>query len=37
MEFYAIIQSLKQWRHYLLQKEFICIIDHETLKYINGQ
>ncbi|KAF5464320.1 hypothetical protein F2P56_014404 [Juglans regia] len=36
MEFFAIIQSLKYWRHYLVQREFILIIDHEALKYING-
>jgi len=37
MGFYAIVQSLKHWRHYLVYKEFILIIDHEVLKYINGQ
>jgi hypothetical protein len=35
--FYAIVQSLKHWHHYLVQKEFILIIDHEALKYINSQ
>lgn len=37
LEFYAIVQSLKHWRHYLVQREFILLIDHEALKYINGQ
>ncbi|KAE8676344.1 putative CCCH-type zinc finger family protein [Hibiscus syriacus] len=37
LEFYDIVQSLKHWRHYLVQKEFIIFTDHEALKYINGQ
>ncbi|KAE8694063.1 putative Quercetin 3-O-methyltransferase 1 [Hibiscus syriacus] len=37
LEFYAIVQSLKHWRHYLVQKQFILFTDHEALKYINGQ
>jgi hypothetical protein len=30
-EFYAIIQVLKKWRHYLLPKEFVLYIDHQAL------
>ncbi|XP_022857919.1 uncharacterized protein LOC111378866 [Olea europaea var. sylvestris] len=37
LEFYAIVQTLKHWRHYLVQREFIFVTDHEALKYINGQ
>jgi hypothetical protein len=30
-EFYAIIQALKNWRHYLIPKEFILYIDNHAL------
>ena len=33
-EFYAVIQALRCWRHYLLSQEFILFSDHEALKYI---
>ena len=36
-EFYAVVQSLRYWRHYLLPKEFIIFFVHETLKYLNSQ
>lgn len=37
LEFYAIIQALRHWHHYLIQREFILFSDHEALKYINGK
>ena len=27
-EFYAIVQALKKWRHYLLPKEFVLYTNH---------
>ena len=30
-EFYAIVQALKKWRHYLLPKEFVLCTDHKAL------
>lgn len=37
LKLYAIIQSFKHQRHYLVQKEFVLITDHETMNYINEQ
>ncbi|KAD7478432.1 hypothetical protein E3N88_01568 [Mikania micrantha] len=36
-EFYAIIRSLENWRHYLLPDEFILFSDHQALRFIQGQ
>jgi hypothetical protein len=33
-EFYAIIQELKKWRHYLVPKEFVLYRDNHTLQFI---
>ena len=30
-EFYAIVQALKKWRHYLLPKEFVLYTNHQAL------
>jgi hypothetical protein len=33
-EFYAVIQALKKWRHYLIPKEFVLYSDNHYLKFI---
>jgi hypothetical protein len=33
-EFYAIIQALKKWRHYLVPKEFFLYSDNHDLQFI---
>jgi hypothetical protein len=33
-EFYAIIQALKKWRHYLIPKEFILYSDNHALQFV---
>jgi hypothetical protein len=33
-ELYALVQSVKKWKHYLLGKETIIHIDHQPLQYL---
>eukprot|EP00253_Pinus_taeda_P025067 PITA_25067 len=33
-EFYAVIQALKHWRHYLLGNEFVLFSDNSALQYV---
>jgi hypothetical protein len=37
VEFYAIVQALRHWRHYLVLKEFVLFTDHVALKHVNTQ
>ena len=36
-EFFAIVRALEHSTHYLIANEFILHLDHEPLKYIQGQ
>lgn len=31
-EFYAVFRALRQWEHYLVQREFVLFTDHQALK-----
>ena len=33
-EFYAIVQELKKWKHYLMSGEFVLYTDNHALQYI---
>jgi hypothetical protein len=35
--FYAIIQALKKWRHYLIPKEFVLYSDNHALQFVTQQ
>ena len=36
-EFYAIIQALNKWRHYLIPKEFVLSSDNHSLQFVTQQ
>ncbi|GKA84828.1 putative nucleotidyltransferase, ribonuclease H [Tanacetum coccineum] len=37
LEFYAWVQAVKHWRHYLFHKEFVLFTDHDSLRHIRTQ
>ncbi|XP_078437651.1 uncharacterized protein LOC144708274 [Wolffia australiana] len=36
-EFYALIQALRHWHHYLLPKEFVLFLHHSALHHLHVQ
>jgi hypothetical protein len=36
-ELYALVQSVKKWKHYLIGKETIIHTDHQPLQYLQSQ
>jgi hypothetical protein len=36
-ELYALVQSVKKWKHYLFGKETIVHTDHQPLQYLQSQ
>ncbi|XP_076940379.1 uncharacterized protein LOC143609533 [Bidens hawaiensis] len=37
LEFYAVVQAVKHWRHYLFHKEFVLFTDQDSLRHIRTQ
>jgi len=36
-EIYALVQVIKKWKHYLMEKEIIIHTNHQPLKYLQTQ
>ncbi|GJV35962.1 reverse mRNAase [Tanacetum coccineum] len=36
-ELYVVVQAMKKWEHYLIQREFVVYLDHQSLKYFQTQ
>jgi hypothetical protein len=35
-EFYAVVQALRHWSHYLLHREFVIYSNHDALRHLNS-
>ena len=36
-ELYALVQSMKKWKHYLMGKETVRHTDHQLLQYLHSK
>ena len=36
-ELYALVQSVKKWKHYLMGKEIVIHTDHQPPQYLHSQ
>lgn len=36
VEFYAIVQATKHWRHYLVHRDFVLFTDHDALRHLDS-
>lgn len=36
-ELYALVESVKKWKYYLIGKETVIHTDHQTLQYFESQ
>lgn len=37
VEFYAIVQAVKHWRHCLVHRDFVLFTDHDALRHLDSQ